>query len=258
MKRVVKAAMCVLVVAAAMSWAQPAEQGGGQKAAPVDAPPAAFKKGVCVLFQGDSITDGARERSMAHLDHTLGKGYPYLIAANYGGHWPELDLKFLNRGVSGNKVSDLAARWQKDALDLKPDVVSILIGVNDVWHNMRAGREIRFDEIEATYDKLIVDTQKALPGVKIVLCEPFLLPGSACEGQYEKWLAAIRKIQAIVLRLGEKHSLPMVRYQKMFDEACKRAPAEYWLFDGVHPFYAGHQLMADEWVRVVKQAWPKG
>ncbi len=246
MKSIILKAICLSAAVAAL-WSP---------ARAADTPPAVFHKGARVLFQGDSITDGGRDKSGRYLDHTLGHGYPYLIAANYGGHFPGLQLEFLNRGVSGNKVSDLVARWKNDTIALKPDVLSILIGVNDVWHNIGAGKEIKYDEVEAAYDKLITDSQAALPGIKIVLCEPFILRGTANKDRWAQWDEANKKIQQIVAKLGDKHKLPVVHFQKVFDDACKLAPAEYWLFDGVHPFYAGHQIMADEWVRVVKEAWP--
>jgi lysophospholipase L1-like esterase len=219
--------------------------------------PAIFHKGARVLFQGDSITDGQRDKRGTYPGILLGQGYPYIIAANFCGHFPELNLTVLNRGISGNKVADLVARWQNDTIALKPDVLSILIGVNDVWHNVAANKEINFAEIEATYDKLLADTLTALPSIKIVLCEPFILPGSANNKQWEQWNTATKNIQQIVARLGEKHKLPVVHFQRVFDDAVKRAPAEYWLFDGVHPAWAGHQLMADEWVRAVKEPWPR-
>jgi lysophospholipase L1-like esterase len=237
--------ICLLIALAKSSFAETA-----------DPPPAAFRQGARVLFQGDSITDGARDRAGKYQDHLLGHGYPFLIAANYGGHFPERKLVFLNRGVSGNKVSDLTARWQRDTMALKPDVLSILIGVNDVWHNLAGNKEIKYAEIEAAYDKLIVDTKAAQPNVKIVLCEPFILPGPVTKPRWKEWDAAVTKIQQIVARLGTKHHLPVVHFQRVFDDAQQRAPAEEWLFDGVHPCYAGHQLMADEWVRTVKEAWP--
>ena len=240
------ASVCLLIATAACSPS-------GQAA---DTPPAVFRQGTRVLFQGDSITDGGRDRAGRYPDHLLGHGYPYLIAGDFAGHFPERRLVFLNRGVSGNKVADLAARWQRDTLALKPDVLSILIGVNDVWHNLGANREIKYVEIEAAYDRLITDTQAAVPGVKIVLCEPFILPGPVTKPRWKEWDTAVRKIQQIVADLAAKHRLPVVHFQKVFDAACQRASAEYWLFDGVHPDWAGHQLMADEWVRTVKEAWP--
>ncbi len=222
-----------------------------------DSVPAPFRKNARVLFQGDSITDASRGTDDSHRDQLMGDGYVHLIAADCGGHHPELGLAFFNRGRSGNKVADLAARWQADTIDLKPDVVSILVGVNDVWLNLRDGREIRFEEIEKTYDGLLAGTLSRLPGVRVVLCEPFIEPGFETNARWNEWEAAIRKMQLMVGRLGAKYSLPVVHFQRMFDDACKRAPAKYWIFDGVHPVYAGQQLMADEWLRAVKKAWQR-
>jgi lysophospholipase L1-like esterase len=246
-----------LTIGVMLGMMSPGHVCGAPEGLAAEGVPAIFHKGARVLFQGDSITDGGRDRGGRYQDHALGHGYPYLIAGNFCGHFPELNLTVLNRGISGNKVSDLAARWQNDTLALKPDVLSILIGVNDVWHNVAANKEINFAEIETTYDKLLADTLAALPDIKIVLCEPFILPGSANTKQWREWDGATRKIQQIVARLGEKHKLPVVHFQKVFDEAVKRACADYWLFDGVHPAWAGHQLMADEWTRAVKDPWPR-
>jgi lysophospholipase L1-like esterase len=216
-----------------------------------------FKPDSRILFQGDSITDGGRGRN-GDPNHVLGHSYPYLIAARYGASYPERRLEFFNRGVSGNKVPDLAARWQKDALDLQPTVVSILIGVNDIWHPLNEGKEVSPEEFEAGYDKLLAVTVAALPKAKLVLGEPFILPGKANRERWDEWQGHLKKFQAIVEKLAAKYHAPVVHYQKVFDDASKRAPAEYWIWDGVHPTYAGHQLMADEWVRTVTATWPKG
>ncbi|MEI7955651.1 MAG: SGNH/GDSL hydrolase family protein [Verrucomicrobiota bacterium] len=246
-----------MIIGAASGVILPGYASGSDPGPDVIGLPVIFHKDARVLFQGDSITDGGRDYKAQYLDHALGHGYPYIIAANACGHYPELNLTFLNRGISGNKVSDLAARWQNDVIALKPDLLSILIGVNDVWHNLGAKKGIPFDEIEATYEKMLTDTGSMLPGTKIVLCEPFILRGSANTKQWAEWDAAIKKIQQMVARLGEKHKCPVVHFQRVFDEAVKRAPAEYWLFDGVHPAWAGHQILADEWLRVVKEYWPR-
>lgn len=198
-----------------------------------------------VLFQGDSITDGNRGRG-ADPNHILGHGYCFIIAAKYGAEFPERKLDFMNRGISGNTVSNLQARWQKDTLDLKPDVLSILIGIND------SGRKVPLELYEQSYDKLLTETRAALPNVKFVLCEPFYLPkGGRVEGDGRD--QDLKQRQMIVARLAEKHHAALVRFQHVFDEACKRAPAEYWIWDSVHPTYSGHQLMADEWVKTVSQ-----
>lgn len=201
----------------------------------------AFAPGTRILFQGDSITDGNRGRS-ADPNHILGHGFVFIIAAKYGAAFPEAKLDFVNRGVSGNTVRDLEHRWQPDALDLKPDLLSILIGVNDDSKNLP------FDEYEEVYDKLIDQARAANPKLKLVLCAPFVKPtGKVKEG--------IQKRQAIVARLAQKHGAALVRFQPVFDAAAKRAPADYWIWDSVHPTYSGHQLMADEWERVVRDFW---
>lgn len=213
------------------------------------APLAAFAKEARVLFQGDSITDGNRGRS-ADPNHILGHGYAFIVAAKYGAGLPQLGLVFLNRGVSGNKVTDLAARWAKDALELKPDVLSILVGVNDAGHGVPVA------EFERGYEELLVQAHAANPQVRLVLGEPFTLPVGKKKENWEAWRADLRQRQEVVARLAKKHGAALVRYQLVFDEACQRAPAEYWIWDGVHPTYSGHQLMADEWVRTVAAFWP--
>ena len=128
-----------------------------------------------VLFQGDSIADGKRGRN-ADPNHILGHGYVFLLAAKYGAACPERQLTFINRGISGNKVADLAARWQTDTLDLKPDVVSILVGVNDLLINFSTNQPVSVEDYEKTYDQLLAATVAANPKVKLVLCEPFIGP----------------------------------------------------------------------------------
>jgi lysophospholipase L1-like esterase len=208
-----------------------------------------FRKDARILFQGDSITDGNRGRS-EDPNHILGHGYVFIIAAKHGAAFPERNLTFLNRGVSGNKVTDLEKRWQKDTLDLKPDVLSILIGVND-------NDRVPLDQYEQIYDQLLTDTQTANPEIRLVLCEPFTLPVGGKKGEHwEAWKAGIQQRQAIVARLAQKHHAALVHFQSAFDAACAKAPPEHWIWDGVHPTYSGHQIMADEWERAVREFWP--
>jgi lysophospholipase L1-like esterase len=206
-----------------------------------------FQKNDRILFQGDSITHGGRG---GDPNHFLGHGYQFIIAAKYGSQLPERNLNFFNRGVSGNTVANLQARWKADTLDLKPNVLSILIGVNDLASGVSA------EQYEESYDQLLKDTVAALPNVRLILCEPFGLPVGAfanLKGDWQKTRAELEKRQAIVARLGAKHNATVVQFQKVFDEACRRAPADYWIWDGVHPTYSGHQLMADEWTRAVNR-----
>ncbi|MCY2993742.1 MAG: SGNH/GDSL hydrolase family protein [Planctomycetota bacterium] len=208
-------------------------------------PITAFTSGARILFQGDSITDGNRGRS-ADPNHILGHGYAFLIAAKFGAAFPEAKLEFFNRGVSGNTVLDLKQRWQRDVLDLKPDLLSILIGVND------QGRGVPLDQYEQTYDQLLTDAKAANPKLKLVLCEPFIVNHLATTAQHGAPNADIVKRQEIVARLAKKHGAALVHFQAALDRATERAPAIHWIWDDIHPTYSGHQILADEWERAVR------
>lgn len=201
----------------------------------------AFAPGARVLFQGDSITDGNRGRG-SDPNHILGHGYVFVIAARHGAAYPEAAVEFMNRGVSGNTVLDLEKRWKKDVLDLNPDLLSVMVGVNDNSKN------VPFEQYEETYDKLLAEARQANPKLKIVLCEPFLKPGGSVD-------AGIQRRREIVGKLAAKYGAALVRLQPVLDSAAKKAPADYWVWDRVHPTYRGHQLLADEWERTVREFW---
>jgi len=205
-------------------------------------PIAAFSPGSRILFQGDSITDGNRGRSLDR-NHILGHGYAFIIAARHGAVFPERKLDFFNRGVSGNTVLDLEKRWTKDTLALKPDLLSVMIGVND------NGKGVALETYETTYDKILTEARAQNPKLKLVLMEPFVRhPGKPVpEGIVAR--------QAIVAKLAQKHGAALVRLQKLFDDAAIKTADDYWVWDSVHPTYRGHQLMADEWERVVRETW---
>jgi lysophospholipase L1-like esterase len=208
----------------------------------VDSIPA-FAPGSRILFQGDSITDGNRGRS-PDPNHILGHGYVFITAARHGAAFPAAKLDFFNRGVSGNTVRDLQKRWLKDTLELKPDLLSIMIGVND------RSKSVPLDEYEQTYDELLTQARAANPKLKLVLCAPF----EKHEGP--KASDDILARQAIVAKLAAKHAAAFVDFQKIFDAATTaETPADYWIWDRVHPTYRGHQLMADEWERIVRNFW---
>lgn len=222
--------------------------------ASTDTPPP-FHQDDVILFQGDSITDGGRQRTGSDFNHIMGQDYGYIIAAEIGAAYPERNLTFINRGISGNKVTDLAARWQADTLDLKPNFLSILIGINDT---LQVHGPETADQYRSVYDKLLSDTIAALPKTRIVLGEPFLLPVGSHKNNYAAQLVEVQLRQKIVAELADKYHLPLVRYQAAFDAACQKAPAEHWSWDGVHPTYAGHGLMAREWLKTVTAFWPQG
>jgi lysophospholipase L1-like esterase len=180
-------------------------------------------------------------------NHSLGHGYAFLISANQAEAYPDLRVMYINRGICDNTSHDLLARWQADALDFRPDVISILIGVNDVLQRLRDNQSFSIDDYESTYDKILSETVVAVPNAKIILGEPFFAPGKATLAQIDRWPGAIRQQNEVVDKLAQKYHAAVVHYPEMFERAYKRAPVDYWIWDGIHPTHAGHQLMAYEW-----------
>jgi lysophospholipase L1-like esterase len=206
-------------------------------------------KGDTILFQGDSITDAGRSREGAATPNdqaALGSGYAWLAAAELLVDWPASDAKIYNRGISGNKVFQLADRWQTDCLDLKPNLLSILIGVNDFWHTLNGSYKGTVEVYERDYRALLERTRKALPKVKLVICEPFVL---RCGAVNEKWFPAFDSYRVAARRVAQAHNALFIPFQAMFDEAIKYAPPSHWAGDGVHPTAAGASMMAHAWLR---------
>jgi len=208
-------------------------------------------KGMVILFQGDSITDGNRGRNN-DPNHIMGHGYAFSIASRLGADHPEKMLMFYNRGISGNKVNDLALRWQADTIDLKPDVLSILVGVNDS-SSVVLQREpvITVEKYEEIYKSLLDETIEKFPRITLVLCEPFILKVGNVKEKWEAYHPDIVNRQEVVRKLATHYNAVFVGCQSVFDEACKQAAADYWIWDGVHPTVAGHELLAREWINQV-------
>lgn len=205
-----------------------------------------------ILFQGDSITDCGRSREPFDTlppGSGLGSGYPTLIASRLLCDRPEVKWNFLNTAISGNRVVDLYARWKIDTLNLKPDVLSIMIGVNDTWHEMSRQNGVEVPRYARIYHELLEWTKTTLPKIKLVLLEPYVLPFGAVG---EQWPAEIDERRKVVKDLAKEFKAVFIPTQTLLNEACKRAPQEHWLKDGVHPAMAGHQLIADAWLAAVK------
>ena len=203
-------------------------------------------EGAVILFQGDSITDAGRDRNAAAANDVkgLGHGYPHLIAASLLHEDAASRPKVFNRGISGNKVPDLKARWEADCFALKPTVLSILIGVNDIWHKLNGNYAGTVADYETGYRELLKSTMQNLPETRIVICEPFVTRTGAVK---ENWFPEFDERRAVAKKLAEELSLTFVPFQSAFDAAVEIAPPEYWAHDGVHPTLAGHALMASEW-----------
>ncbi len=207
-----------------------------------------------ILFQGDSITDAGR--NLLEGDGFMGQGYPVMVAGRLGLEYPAAH-EFLNRGISGNRIVDVYARIKRDIINLKPDFMSILIGVNDVWHELND----HFNGIDAEhyytlYCMLIEDVKAALPDCKIMILEPFVLKGEETCNTEENWKAfstEVPKRAAMAKKVAEQYGLSFVPLQEKFDEALKSAPASFWLSDGVHPTQAGHALLTEEWIKKFKE-----
>lgn len=205
-----------------------------------------------ILFQGDSITDAGRNREETGYNNpkALGTGYAMLIAVQLLEEYAELNLKIFNKGISGNKVYQLAERWDKDCLELKPDVLSILIGVNDFWHKLNGNYNGTIEIYRNDFIALLERTKKALPDVKLVICEPYAVPG--VKAVDVKWFPDFYEYQKAAREIADRFGAIFVPFQKAYDEAVKRAPASYWTGDGVHAALPGAQLMAEAWADAAK------
>ena len=208
-------------------------------------------KGTTILFQGDSITDGGRDKKnqIANQQKALGAGYAWMAASHLLIKNPQLNLTIHNRGISGNKVHQLANRWDKDCLDLKPDILSIMIGVNDIWHGLNGKYEGTVKTYEDDFLSLMERTRKALPKTQFVICEPFVL---RCGAVNDKWFPEFDRYRAAARKVADQNNATFVPFQSMFDEAVQYAPPKHWAGDGVHPSSHGASLMAHFWTQSVQ------
>ena len=211
-----------------------------------------LKKGCVFLFQGDSITDMKRGRNESDRNHYLGHSYVYLIAARLGVAVPNAGWEFHTRGVSGNRISQLRSRWEKDAINVKPDILSILIGTND------ASGKIPLDKFETDYRYILSSSKTANPKLKLILMEPFVLPVGrfAAPAAYKKRRKLIDGYRGVVSKMAKEFDAILLETQKIFDQAAKTAPPSHWIWDGIHPMPQGHELMARHWIQKASERWP--
>ena len=199
-----------------------------------------------ILFQGDSITDAGRAKDN---EINLGYGYPRLVQAALGFAEPAQHT-FINKGIGGNRVVDLYARMKRDILNHKPDVMSILIGVNDVWHDFsESPNGVDAEKFFRVYDMLIAEIKEALPDIKIMILEPFALRSGATEAHWDEFRAEVEKRAEKAKQIAEKHQLTFIPLQAGFDALCEKAAPTYWLRDGVHPTAMGHEYIKNEWLK---------
>ena len=205
------------------------------------------------LFQGDSITDAGRDRKIEDISsYSIGHGYATVTAAILGAKH-QGKLEFFNRGISGNRIVDVYTRIKNDIINLKPDYLSILIGVNDVWHELDWQNGISAEKFEKLYSMLIEEIKEELPDIKIYILEPFLTHGEAVDERWDIFRGEVEKRAAVSKKIAEKYNLTFIALQKNFDDACQNAPCTYWTKEGVHPTAMGHGLIAEELVKSVEK-----
>ncbi len=203
-----------------------------------------------ILFQGDSITDCGRDREDFY---GMGTGYPLLVKAELGLDAPG-EYEFINRGISGNRIVDLYARIKADFTNLKPDYLSIYIGVNDTWHEVAYENGVDTAKFERIYTMLIEEIREACPETKIMILAPYVLEGSAtCNtaeipDRLERFRTDVAEKAAASKRIAARFGLPCIDLQKAFDEACTKAEPAFWAADGVHPTAAGHEIIKRLWL----------
>ena len=207
----------------------------------------ALERDDVILFQGDSITDAGRNRDerSANNSRALGNGYAFMAASKLLHDHPDKNLQVYNRGISGNKVYQLAERWDTDCLELKPTVLSILIGVNDFWHMLAGKYEGTIDTYRNDFKTLLEKTRENLPTVKLIIGEPFAVPD--VKAVDASWFPRFNEYQKAAREMATTFHATFIPYQSIFDKALKSAPGVYWTHDGVHPSIAGNQLMALGW-----------
>jgi lysophospholipase L1-like esterase len=196
-----------------------------------------------ILFTGDSITDSGRIRDQ---EYSLGlTGYPAFIAARLQAYLASPELKIFNRGIGGNRAKDLLGRIEPDLLALKPTVISILIGINDVWRRYDAAKDPTSAETFAQNYRAILEKISSELDARVVLLEPFLL--HVPEDRYT-WREDLNPKIDVVRKLAVEFGAELIPLDGLFAKMATQAPAEYWAADGVHPTAAGHALIAEAWL----------
>ena len=225
------------------------------------------EKGQRIVFAGDSITDGAwgggngtklptAQRNQTDLNHIFGHSYMMLCATRLMADHPEQELQFYNRGISANTLANLEERWENDVLSVKPDIISILIGSNDVHFFLAndSKEEFDFKEWGTRYRRLLDKALQENPRIKFFLGIPFTAPtGKAGESEdYPKRKALLKQMKVVITEIAKDYNAQLLPYDEMFESLYEQYPEEgasYWIWDGIHPTPAGHQVMADLWLK---------
>lgn len=201
-----------------------------------------------ILFQGDSITDALRSRE---VDHWMGFGYATMTAGKIGLDYPG-KYRFLNRGISGNRSTDLYARIKSDTINLKPDILTVLIGVNDVCHEFAHQNGVSAPKFEKILDMYITEVKDALPDIQIFILEPFLLNCGREDADYLALAPEVALRAQGCRNVAKKHMLTYVPLQQKLTQLAQRSTPEQVLRDGIHPTCVGHELISRELYNALK------
>lgn len=208
-----------------------------------------------ILFTGDSITDGNRYKKKSQewdLNHQMGHSYAYIVNGTLGSQYPERHFRFKNKGVSGNRIIDLYSRIETDLLPMKPDILSILVGVNDGPIDKNNYKPTPRDKYERIYRMMLDEVKEQLPDTKLILMEPFVCEAGSLRGEYAIWRECVTGYGQAVRRLAKDYDAIFVPLQEEFDKRCAEYEPEYWSWDGVHPTENGHGLIAMQWMEATK------
>lgn len=205
-----------------------------------------------ILFQGDSITDAGRKRDNLGPNDTgaFGNGYAMIAASTLLNRYADKNIQVYNRGISGNRVPNLISRWEADAIQLRPTILSILIGVNDFWRTVDRGDHNTPELYKQQYQQLMDTTLEKLPNVKLIIGEPFGVKG--VKHVTDAWFPEFPRYQEAAREIAKEYNAMFLPYQSVFDKAASRGSGDYWTTDGVHTSLAGANLMAEAWLGLIK------
>ena len=200
-----------------------------------------LEKNTTILFQGDSITDAGRN----YATDDLGPGYPGKVGAYLATFCADKNVKVINKGISGNRVKDLKARWQAECIDLKPDILSILIGINDTWRRYDSSEPTSCAAFENTYREILTDVKEHLPNCRIILIEPFIIP---VDPRKEEWRVDLDPKIGAIRKLAREFGADYIPMDGLYQELCAKEDPALYSGDGVHPNDAGHAFLAKQWL----------
>lgn len=208
-----------------------------------------------IVFQGDSITDCKRKRDDFY---DLGNGYVNLVKASLGLKYPG-EYEFINRGAGGDKIVDMYARIKRDIINLNPDYLSILIGVNDSCTEIERADGVSSPKFEKIYNMFIEEIKESCPNTKIIILTPFIVEGSATQNtedmpdKFEKIRVDVAQKAEIARKIAKKYDCTLIELQPAFDKACAKAETQCWSIDGVHPTICGHEIIKELWIETFEK-----